>query len=1237
MLTRLLLLAALLVPALAPAQTQIDLSRQVKGVLPNANLTPFVQSGTGAVSRPLADCTQTGKVCDTVNVRDFGAKCDGVTNDASAIQAAANALSSGGTLELPIGTCNIGSATITLNSNTVLQGKGRGVSIVSATGGDVSQIAATSKTKVVVRDLSVAVSVPGTTAYIGGIDLSGCSYCVVERAEVSGVSWAGVLLKNTTFSTVSDVYTHDFVGTVQDSTDIGVLDNSTDNVVTGNQLLAQNYHGVLVQDTTGAASPKRNLVIGNIIRQHSAYGIAVYELGADDNYSKVIGNDIQDIQGTALGGSSGACIYVVGAGGVLVEGNTVRNCNVQTSVLSLTPAGIGVNGILSTLAKVNVVGNKIDGVTKYYGIDVETSPGGANVVGNSVRVPAANTTSRAGINFQNASHIKASGNTVEIVAGATNHVGIQVTANGQNLSDVNITGNTIQGGDFGSIRFVNVGGVTMTDVAIVGNTASGGTANNIPLRLGNVVNATVSGNVFDGSSATANINQVSSTNVVYVGNFSTTTGTINLLMTGTNTGSRWGLSNVLNAAVSNNGTGLAVERAGTIAPVSGTCAVGDRVVNQAPTGGGPRGWTCMTAGTPGTWVPDGVTPDVQDFGAKCDGSTNDLTAINNALATVKQVTFPAATCAVNGSIIVNAGNQLIGRGIGQTTIKQLGTITTSQGTLYANSGAAGSQLSGIRIADMTIDGNGAALGGFSQFQHGVSLNGVSNAVIERVQIRAFRGDGLYLGSGVNGGDERHNTNVIVRDSLIDGVDGQNRNGISIIDGDGVIVTNSRFVNISHAGMPADIDMEPDTNLFHVLRNIRITSNYFDNAGGDQGHIAVVLNAAFTTEARNFLIHGNVFNGSKGVSFITSLGDTGNSRNIVVSNNIGFGLTNPFRFISGSGSSYWRGVSVIGNVFDGSTNTGMLGFNTGDTVADAIVSGNVFRGSGAGVQHLTTRSASNIQINGNTFDGMDYGIVYGTTGTTDTNVSITNNVFMNQAIKSVFDGGGTHSPATNTFLGNTIYNTVEHSFPAFRTDMTGTIQNGVSATTFNCATLPDSFPAGLSMSMINGDTTCASGTGGNQGTLITYRATISSGAEKYTYQRYYHANNTLELGCFFGRHRTNGANTWTAFRSFCQAFIQPTYGASVTIDASLGDTFQIGATNNSAFTVTNPTNGITGMKIRIRIRNSSGGALGVATWDTNYRLGAAWTQPGNGFSRSIDFEYNGSVWVEANRSAADVSN
>ena len=41
------------------------------------------------------------------------------------------------------------------------------------------------------------------------------------------------------------------------------------------------------------------------------------------------------------------------------------------------------------------------------------------------------------------------------------------------------------------------------------------------------------------------------------------------------------------------------------APTSGTWEVGDKVFNQIPSIGQPKGWVCTVAGTPGTWVSEG--------------------------------------------------------------------------------------------------------------------------------------------------------------------------------------------------------------------------------------------------------------------------------------------------------------------------------------------------------------------------------------------------------------------------------------------------------------------------------------------------------------------------------------------------------------------------------------------------------------------------------------------------------
>ena len=110
-------------------------------------------------------------------------------------------------------------------------------------------------------------------------------------------------------------------------------------------------------------------------------------------------------------------------------------------------------------------------------------------------------------------------------------------------------------------------------------------------------------------------------------------------------------------------------------------------------------------------------------------------------------------------------------------------------------------------------------------------------------------------------------------------------------------------------------------------------------------------------------------------------------------------------------------------------------------------------------------------------------------------------------------------------------------------------------------------------------------------------------------------------------------------SFTQTFSVPitiTYSASMTPSAVAGDNQTITATNGTAFTINAPTGPQAGQRLTITIRNTSGGALGAATWNAVFKM-AAWTQPATGFSRSIAFLYTGSAWVEVSRTTADVPN
>lgn len=111
--------------------------------------------------------------------------------------------------------------------------------------------------------------------------------------------------------------------------------------------------------------------------------------------------------------------------------------------------------------------------------------------------------------------------------------------------------------------------------------------------------------------------------------------------------------------------------------------------------------------------------------------------------------------------------------------------------------------------------------------------------------------------------------------------------------------------------------------------------------------------------------------------------------------------------------------------------------------------------------------------------------------------------------------------------------------------------------------------------------------------------------------------------------------FTSLVGFAFTRVVTTYGTTIAIDASLGNEFVTTPTDGVAFQLNNPSNATAGQRITIRVRNTFG-VLGALTFGTLYKA-AAWTQPANGFSRAIDFQYDGTNWIEVSRTPADVPN
>jgi hypothetical protein len=164
----------------------------------------------------------------------------------------------------------------------------------------------------------------------------------------------------------------------------------------------------------------------------------------------------------------------------------------------------------------------------------------------------------------------------------------------------------------------------------------------------------------------------------------------------------------------------------------------------------------------------------------------------------------------------------------------------------------------MEIAGIAFEGPVESLG-FSEHRHLLNFNGVTELWIHDCAIRGFRGDGLYLGSSNVFGVERHNTFVRISQNDFDGINCDNRNGISVIDGSGIRIENNQFTRCSRRDMPGPIDIEPNGDVFLRIDGISIEGNRFDDCGGGAGKISVVISVRpdLKHPVRNLRISQNV--------------------------------------------------------------------------------------------------------------------------------------------------------------------------------------------------------------------------------------------------------------------------------------------------------------------------------------------------------------------------------------------
>lgn len=322
--------------------------------------------------------------------------------------------------------------------------------------------------------------------------------------------------------------------------------------------------------------------------------------------------------------------------------------------------------------------------------------------------------------------------------------------------------------------------------------------------------------------------------------------------------------------------------------------------------------------------------DVKTTGAKGDGLTDDTLAIQAAIDQVG---------GTGGTVLVPDGTYMIDA----TRAGGAGLDLEADMTIRLSSGAVlkviPNALGGYRLLRIgapnvavvggTLEGDRAAhLGTTGEHGMGITISGASSVVIEGVTIKEFWGDAIYVTSGAR------------RVSVCDVVTDHNRRqGISIIDVDGMRVTRSTFKNTIGTPPAAGIDFEPNEG--NRVNDVVVSGCVTENNGGDGFQIGVPGKHTGTAFITAVVIDGNIVRGNgKDASNIATassygieISNTHNHRilNNVIENNTGDGI-----LLRGGAS----GNTITANTVTGNSKRGI-----NDPLGMNILSGNMLSGNG----------------------------------------------------------------------------------------------------------------------------------------------------------------------------------------------------------------------------------------------------------------------------------------------------
>lgn len=194
---------------------------------------------------------------------------------------------------------------------------------------------------------------------------------------------------------------------------------------------------------------------------------------------------------------------------------------------------------------------------------------------------------------------------------------------------------------------------------------------------------------------------------------------------------------------------------------------------------------------------------------------------------------------------------------------------------------------------------------FYEFFHSIKVIGVQNCIIKNCCFYDFWGDGICLshyGDDITTGERTRNINVkICNNKIYGGATHNNRNGISIISGENILIAGNEIRGTSRSDMPGAIDIEANNSVYTV-KSIIIRNNIISDCYGLTGGICIIANTAGGSAYDISIIENNIINCPNGIGFGIYANNTVSDIKIIgnhFDNN-----TNPYLFDGTGTTSNW---------------------------------------------------------------------------------------------------------------------------------------------------------------------------------------------------------------------------------------------------------------------------------------------------------------------------------------------